>query len=165
ERFPGQIEAVELRVAALERGDDAQRLRVVVEAAMLLETLVERALAGVTERRMTEIVPERGRLRQVLVETERARQRPRDLGYFQGMRQPCAEMIALVIDEHLRLVRQAAEGGGMDDAVAVAAKIVARGARRLGVAPPAALHGIGGVGSARDLRRNCHRRRPGKRLF
>jgi hypothetical protein len=42
-------------------------------------------------------------------------------------------MVALVIDEHLGLVGEAAEGGRMDDAVAVALEVVAGRRRRLGV--------------------------------
>ena len=41
------------------------------------------------------------------------------------MGQPGAEMVALVIDEDLRLVLEPAEGGGMDDAVAVALELAA----------------------------------------
>ena len=41
-------------------------------------------------------------------------------------------MVALVMDEHLGLVREAAEGGRMDDAVAVALELRARRRRRLG---------------------------------
>ena len=68
EGFPREIEPVELRVAPLDQGDDAQGLGVVVEAAVVVEALVERALAGVAERRMAEVVRERQRLRQILVE-------------------------------------------------------------------------------------------------
>ena len=109
ERLPGQIEPVEIRIAALERGDDAQRLRVVVEAADAAEAAVERALAGMAERRMAEVVRQRQRLGQVLVEAERAGERAGDLGHFERMGQPRAVMVAFVVDEHLRLVRQAAE--------------------------------------------------------
>ena len=49
-----------------------QRMGVVVEAAEQAEALVERALAGVAERRMAEVVAERGGLGEVLVEAERA---------------------------------------------------------------------------------------------
>jgi hypothetical protein len=38
------------------------------------------------------------------------------------MREPRAEMITLMVDKHLRLVLQAPEGRGVDDAVAVALK-------------------------------------------
>ena len=118
-------------IAALERGDDAQRLRVVVEAAEAREAVVERALAGMAERRMAEIVRQRQRLGEVLVEAERARQRAGDLGDLERMGEPGAVMVALVEDEDLRLVREPAEGGRMDDAVAVAAEVVAGRARRL----------------------------------
>ena len=36
QRFPGQVEAVKIGVAMLQRGDDAQGLRIVVEPAMSL---------------------------------------------------------------------------------------------------------------------------------
>jgi hypothetical protein len=47
------------------------------------------------------------------------------------MGQPGAEVIALVMDEDLSLMREAAKGGRMDDAVAVALKVGAGGGRRL----------------------------------
>ena len=56
ERLPGEIEAVEGGIAALERGHHPQRLRVVVEAAAGGKAAIERALAGMAERRMAEIV-------------------------------------------------------------------------------------------------------------
>ena len=101
------------------------------------------------KRRMAEIVRQRQRLGEVLVEAERARERAGDLRDFERMGEPGAVMVALVIDEHLRLVRQPAECGRMDDAVAIAAEIVARRARRLGIAPAAALRRIGGINRAR----------------
>ena len=100
-----------------------------VEAAAIGEAAVERALAGMAERRMAEIVAERGGLGQVLVEAERAGERAGDLGHFQRVGQAGAVMVALVEDEHLGLVGQAAEGGRMDDAVAVAAELAAGRAR------------------------------------
>ena len=69
------------------------------------------------ERRVAEVVGERERLGQVLVEPERARQRPGDLGHFQGVGQPGAVVVALVEHEDLGLVLEPAEGGRMDDAV------------------------------------------------
>ena len=59
ERLPGEVEPVELRISSFQRGDHAEGLRIVIEAAEIGEARVERALAGVTERRMTEIVRER----------------------------------------------------------------------------------------------------------
>src|SRR6266849_4838577 len=59
ERLPREIEPVETGIAALERGDDAQRLGIVVEAAAGFEAAVERALAGMAKRRMAEVMGER----------------------------------------------------------------------------------------------------------
>ncbi len=120
ERFPGEIEAVEGRVAPLDRGDDAQGLRVVVEAAEVGEAGVERTLARMPERRMAEVVGERQRLGQILVEPERARERPGDLRDFERVGQAGAVMVALVEHEHLGLVLEPAERGRMDDAVGIA---------------------------------------------
>ena len=61
QRFPGQVEPVELGIAALQRGHDAQGLGVVVEAAMGRQACVERPLAGMAERRMAEIMRQRQR--------------------------------------------------------------------------------------------------------
>ena len=132
QRVPGEIEPVEIGVAPLQRGDDMQRMGVVVEAAEQAEALVERALAGMAERRMAEVVAERGGLGEILVEAERAGDRARHLGHFQGVGQAGAEMVALVEDEHLGLVGEPPERRRMDDAVAVAAEIAPRRARGFG---------------------------------
>src|SRR4029077_1725795 len=86
------------------------------------ETGVERALAGMAERRMAEVVGQRQRLGQIFIDAERAGQRPRHLGDFERMGEPGAVVVALVEHEHLRLVLEASERGRMDDAVAVAAE-------------------------------------------
>ena len=59
---------------------------------------------------------------QVFVPAQGARQSPADLGNLQRVREAGAEVVAFVVDEDLRLVFQPAEGGGVDDAVAVALK-------------------------------------------
>ena len=82
--------------------------------------------------RMAEIVAERDRLGEIVVEPERAGERARDLRDLDRMGEPGAEMVALVMDEHLGLVGEPAEGGGMDDAVAVALERVRVGEARLG---------------------------------
>ena len=101
------------------------------------------------ERRMAEIVRQRERLGEILVETERPRERARDLLHFQGVRQPRPVMIALVEDEDLGLVFEPAEGGGMDDAVAVAPEIVAAsGSRGSGTSRPRLIGRDRGIGRA-----------------
>ena len=148
QRLEAEVEAVEVRIGPLQRGHHAQGLRVVVEAAERGEAMIERALAGMAERRMAEVVAERRALREILVEAERAGERARDLGDLQRVGQPGAEMIALVKHEDLGLVREPAERRGVDDAVAIAAERAARGAGRLRMQPPAALARVGGEGCA-----------------
>src|ERR1700684_4443679 len=96
------------------------------------------------ERRMAEIVGQRQRLGQILIDAERPRQRPRHLRDFERMGEPGAVVVALVKHDDLRLVLEAAERGRMDDAVAVAAEGAAALADRLGVQPAAALPRIAG---------------------
>ena len=100
-----------------------KRMAVVVEAAVAGHAGVERVLAGMAEGRVAEVVGERDRLGEVVVEPERARQRPGDLRHLDRMGEPGAEMVALVMDEHLGLVGEAAEGGRVDDAVPVALEL------------------------------------------
>ncbi len=150
ERLPGEVESVESGIAPLERGDHPQRLRIVVEAAAGGEAAIERALAGMAERRMAEVVGERQRLGQILVEPERASERACDLRDLERMGQAGAEMVALVEDEDLGLVGEPPEGGRMDDAVAVAAEGVAGRARRLRMEPAAAPARSGRIGGARE---------------
>ncbi|KAI1694382.1 hypothetical protein Ddc_22160 [Ditylenchus destructor] len=58
-----------------------------------------------------------------------------------------------MVEEDLRLVDQPAEGGAVDDAVAVALELAARGRRRLEEAATAAARGIGGIGRAQHRHR------------
>ncbi len=139
EALPGQVEAVEFGIAALQLGDDAQRLGVVVEAAIGQQHLVQRVLAGVAERRVAEIVDERHAFGEILVELQGARQRTGDLRHLDRMREPRAVMIAVLRDEDLRLVLQPAEGRRVDDAVAVALEI---GARRAAISRDKAVRAI-----------------------
>lgn len=83
------------------------------------------------KRRMTEIVAESAGLREVLIEAKRARQRPRNLGNLKGMGEAGAIVVPFVVDEDLGLVGEPPKRRGMDNAVAIAAEIVARRTRRL----------------------------------
>src|SRR5439155_185419 len=84
---------------------------------------------------VVEIVGERERLGQILIEPERSGKRAPDLGNLERMRQPGADVVALMKDEDLGLVREPPECGRMDDAVAVAAEGVAHCARRFRMKP------------------------------
>ena len=122
----------ELRIALLELIDRAQRLQVVLEAAVVAHAVVERILPGMTEGRVAEIVRQRDRFGQCLIQRQRAGDRAGDLRHLDRVRHPRAVQIAFVIDEHLGLVGQAAKGIGMDDAIAVALEFAAILRRRLG---------------------------------
>src|SRR5262249_15490707 len=98
---------------------------------------------------------ERKRLREILVKAKGTSERASDLGDLKGMGEPRAEVVALMKDEDLRLMRQAAEGGRMDDAVAVPAEIVAGRARR---PRAAAAPGAAAPGFAPDLTHRTHAR-------
>ncbi len=119
ERFPGEVQPVEVQILPFERRDDADRLRVMVEAAEAAHGLIERPFARVPERRVAEIVRESQRFGQVFVQPQLPGDGARDLRHFERVRQPRPEVIAFVKQEHLRLVGQTPEGGRMQNAVAV----------------------------------------------
>ncbi len=110
-------------------------------------SVVQHALAGVAERRVPEIVPERDRFGQLLVEPQDLRDAARDLRDLERVRQPGAVVIAGRREEHLRLVLEPAEGLAVNDPIAIA--LECRTDRILGLRPdpPAA------VGALRGLRR------------
>src|SRR5581483_11416678 len=117
--LPRQVEAAPV---ALEMLDDAEGVLVVAEAraAAFAQELVERLLPCVPERRMAEVVAEPDRLREVLVQPQPARDAARDPGRLERVREPRAEVVALGIDEDLRLVAEPPERLRVHDPVAVA---------------------------------------------
>jgi hypothetical protein len=78
------------------------------------------------ERRMAKIVCEAQGFGEVFIEAERPSNRPSDLSDFEAVGQANAVMVAVGRDEHLRLMPEAPEGDGVDDAVAIALEDVAR---------------------------------------
>ncbi len=125
-----------------------------IEAAERREAGIERALAGMAEWRVAEIVSERQRLGEVFVEREPAGERARDLRHFKCMGQPGPVMVAFVEHEDLGLVLEPAERGGMDDAVAVAAEGAAALAAGSAWSRPRLWRRIAGIERAR--RRSFH---------
>ena len=116
-----------------------------LEAAVGPHALVQRILACMSERRVAEVVGERDRLDEVLVDAQVARNAPRDLCHLERVREARAEQIALVIHEHLRLVFEPAKRGAVDDAVAVALEFGARRLRWFGMLTATRLRGKGAV--------------------
>ena len=114
---------------------------IVVEATELPGRRAQRLLAGMAEGRVAEIVRQRHRLGQILVQRQHPRDRARDLGHLERMGQPGAVIVAFVLHEDLGLVLETAKGGRMDDPVAVALVGGAGGAFRLAMEPAAACLG------------------------
>ena len=84
---------VQAAAVALELVHDAKALLIVMEAAGVY--LAQRALARVAERRMAEVVAEADCLRQILVQLQRPRRRPRKARDLERVGQPRAVMVAL----------------------------------------------------------------------
>ena len=103
---------------------------VVEEKSVLAHGGVERFFAGVAERRMADVVDQRQRFDQIDVEVERAGDGAGDLRDFDGVGEAVAEVVGVAAGEDLRLGFQPAKGAGMNDAIAVALKVVAVGMRR-----------------------------------
>ena len=123
-----------------------QRLLVVPEAAAErgVERIVERLLTRVPERRVAGVVPEADRLDEVLVQPQRACDDARDRGRLERVGHPRAVVVALRVDEDLRLPLQAPERLRVDEAVAIALKRRSDAARLLGLGPAARLEGAHG---------------------
>ncbi len=95
---------------------------------------VQGALAGMSEGRMADVMHQGEGFDEALVQMERGGDGARDLRDLDGVGEPGAEVIGEALGEDLRLVLQAAEGAGMNDAVAVALEVVTIRMRRLWIA-------------------------------
>jgi len=136
-----------LSAVVLQHLHHPQRLLVVAEtAAQLAQGGVQRLLAGVPERRVAQIVAQRHRLGQVLVQAQGPGHAAGDARHLQRMREPGAEVVATRRDEHLRLVLQPPERLAVHDPVAVALKRRAQRAVLVGLGqrPPTGVVGAHG---------------------
>ena len=95
------------KVQILEHIHNAQTLLVVPKPEWT--SLVKRRLSGVAERRVPEIMSKCDRFGQILVESERPRDGPRNLRDLERMRQPSTVVVTLRRDKYLRLVAQPPE--------------------------------------------------------
>ena len=144
---PEVVDQITARCTEVETG--ARNIEFILNGNVLPQ-LSQTILARMAEGGMTQVVGQADGFDQILVELQGPGDRAAQLGHLQRMRQPRAEQVAFMVDEDLGLVDQAAERGGMDDAVAVALEGVARGRRRAGVQPTARLGGVAGVGGQGD---------------
>ena len=141
--------------------DPAERLKVVLEAAVPGHHFVEHLFARMAEGRMTEVVSQRHGLGKLFVQSERPADRAGDLTHLKGMGQAGTVVIALMVDEYLCLVLEAPEGCGVNDPIAVPLKGGAHPMLGLGVGP-ARLSALLAAYGARisDSRRSLSSRRP-----
>ena len=97
----------------LQPGQNAEVLRIALEAAVFDGDLVERAFTVVAVRRMPDVVGQPGHVDEVGIAAETDGHPPADLGDLQRVGQPGARRLALARPDHLRLVGQPAQGGAM----------------------------------------------------
>ena len=150
-RLEREVQAVELGIALLELIDNPQALQVVLEAAKRGHAIVERILPGMAKRRVAQVVRQRNRLHQVFIEPEGTGDRAPQLRHLQRVCQPRAKQVTFVVQKHLRFVHQPTKCGAMNDAVAVALVLAARGRRLLCITTSARLRRIAGKDSKRHV--------------
>ena len=131
-----EVETREPRVPLLKTLHDAQRMNVVVEiVSERSHLMVQLLFPRVSEGRVPDVMRQRQRFREVLVETHRRGERACNLGDFHRVRQAIAEVVGESGAEDLRFIFQPPKSPRMDDAVAVALKVVPVRMRLLGIAP------------------------------
>ena len=81
--FEAQIEAVKVGVARLQAVDHPQALQVVLKAAVFGHAIVQCVLTRVAKRGVAQVVRQRNRLHQVLVQPQSPRQGSRQLRHLQ----------------------------------------------------------------------------------
>jgi hypothetical protein len=128
----------------------------VVEAAESFHAGIEGILAGMPERRVPEVMRQGQRLGEVFVEAERPGQGPGDLAHLDRVRQSGAEVVALMVDEDLRLMLQAPERRRVDDPVPVTLELAAGRRHRLGVPSPPAGPRVAGVRGSPSFAKGPH---------
>ena len=131
---------------AFQPGHDAQRLRIVVKAAIGRHQDGERILSGMAKGRVAKVMGQRHRFGQIGIQAKHTRDGARDLCHLDRMGKAGAVIIALMLDKDLGLVLEPPKGRGMDDPVAVALPWAAKGGHALGPAAAAAFFGLAGIG-------------------
>ena len=131
ERFPGKIQAGEVRILVLEQLHHPAALFVVLEATVVAHQVVERLFAGVAEWGVTKVVGKRNRLGKILVESQRAGDIPGDGGHLHCVCEPRAQVVAAAAQENLCFAVESSKGPGVDDPIAVALVLCPPFRRRL----------------------------------
>ena len=126
-----QVQSAMCGVTLLKVLDDAQRVQVVVEAPpVTLEAAVQCTLAGMSKRRMADVVNQRQRLRQIFVQTKRGRGPTSDLRHLNRVGQAAAKVVGRAAGKDLRLACKPPEGASLHDALPITLEGRTRGAGR-----------------------------------
>src|SRR5689334_9767280 len=93
-----------------------------LEPAMASHAFGQHFFSRMSERRMAQVVCERNRFRQILVQRQRSCDRATDRRHLDGMGKASSQMIARAVEKDLRLVFEPSEGTRMNDARPVSLK-------------------------------------------
>jgi hypothetical protein len=122
-RTESEIEAAMPCISLFETFHDTERMQVVIEAETVgLQATVQGAFAGVAKGRMTYVVHQGQRLREIYVQTESGSHLARHLSDLDGVREPAPEVVGGTAGEDLRLSRQPPKRPRLDDTITVAFK-------------------------------------------
>ena len=141
-RFPGQVQAFKFRIVDFKFGHNLQRLDVVIKAAEFFHGVLQAALAGMAERRMSEVMCQRDGFAKFFVQSQTFADGARNLRNFNAVRQPRTVVFAFVIGENLRFAVQPAESRRMNQPVSVALKRRTDNVGKIGIETPAAFFGL-----------------------
>ena len=116
------VEHLQADVTAIQHVHDAHGMHVVVEIApgALVVALRQEALAGVAERRVAQVVPQRDGLDQLAVQPQQPSDVARDAADQLHVQASAADIVVFHQAEHLRFAGVAVVSGNVDDLVDVA---------------------------------------------
>ena len=113
-------------------------MQVVIETlAKLAHHGIELGFASMPEGRMTDIVGQRQRFRQILAQTQDRRDGAGNLRNLQGVGETIAEMVGQAGSEDLGFILQTPECSRVNYAIAIASKFIAVGMCELRISPAA----------------------------
>src|SRR5215211_6342188 len=119
QNFVRQIQARKIRVCRFEQFENSQRLLVVVETTLALEALIEHIFARMAEWRMPNIMTQRERFNEILIELQRTGNGPCNRGNFERMCEPGPMVIAHVAREDLGFMTQPAKRCTVNDPIPI----------------------------------------------
>ena len=138
--FKRKIQPRKIGIALLELLDDAEGVQIVIEMAAASEhQFIQLLFAGMAKGRMADVMDKSECFRELGVQAQGGGGSAGDLRDFQGVRESIAKMVRIARGEHLRLGFEAAEGPGMNNAIAVARVATAIGMSGFRIAAAAGL--------------------------